>query len=160
MMTRNICSESILFFPMEELGEDGEMGPSTQEPQLFDFHHPVLAGFNAARDDSETHNTTPGAVIRSGSVSSWSQEMNQPGFPANNQEIELLLADSLYQHPAKRQSPGLSHKKTFDLYSVGCVLLELGLWSTLEEILPADHQGDAQATMQILLEQSGNSLSG
>jgi hypothetical protein len=41
----------------------------------------------------------------------------------------------LYKHPLSIGSGRAIYQKGFDLYSVGCVLLELGLWSTLGTVL-------------------------
>ena len=41
----------------------------------------------------------------------------------------------LYKHPLSIGAARAVYRKEFDLYSVGCVLLELGLWASLESIL-------------------------
>ncbi|KIY02524.1 uncharacterized protein Z520_00989 [Fonsecaea multimorphosa CBS 102226] len=43
--------------------------------------------------------------------------------------------NNLYRHPLSMGSSRVSYRKSFDIFSVGCVLLELGLWKTLPDIL-------------------------
>jgi hypothetical protein len=52
----------------------------------------------------------------------------------------------LYRHPEARGYGRKSYEKTFDLYSLGCVLLELALWKPLAEIHSAvgDRDWDAE----------------
>jgi len=48
-----------------------------------------------------------------------------------------------YQHPAKVRDPSVPYRRLYDLYSLGCVLLELGLWTTLDQY-PGWDQLDAR----------------
>ena len=41
----------------------------------------------------------------------------------------------LYRHPLSLGRSRLSFRKSFDIFSVGCTLLEIGLWSSLRQIL-------------------------
>lgn len=45
------------------------------------------------------------------------------------------LEADLYRHPLSLGSSRLSFRKSFDIFSVGCTLLEIGLWSNLRQIL-------------------------
>lgn len=38
-----------------------------------------------------------------------------------------------YQHPAKQDDPGVRYSRSFDIYSLGCVLLEIAQWRLLED---------------------------
>ena len=52
--------------------------------------------------------------------------------------LEPELEADLYRHPALLSNTTKSYQKSFDVFSVGCILLEIGLWSPLRQILE-DH---------------------
>jgi hypothetical protein len=39
-----------------------------------------------------------------------------------------------YQHPSKRWNPSTRYSRAHAIYSLGCVLLEIGLWRPLEDV--------------------------
>jgi hypothetical protein len=43
-----------------------------------------------------------------------------------------------YQHPDKRYDRGIRYSRAHDIYSLGCVLLEIGLWKPLHELVDID----------------------
>lgn len=47
-----------------------------------------------------------------------------------------------YQHPAKRDDPHVPYSCSFDIYSLGCVLLEIARWHLLETIADTDETGE------------------
>lgn len=49
--------------------------------------------------------------------------------------LESELEANLYRHPLSFGCSRLSFRKSFDIFSVGCTLLEIGLWSSLRQIL-------------------------
>lgn len=49
--------------------------------------------------------------------------------------LKSALEADLYRHPLSLGSSRLSFRKSFDIFSVGCTLLEIGLWSSLRQIL-------------------------
>jgi serine/threonine protein kinase len=51
-------------------------------------------------------------------------------------QIEL----DYYQHPEKRWNPGARYNRAHDVYSLGCVLLELGLWETLASVVEVEDE--------------------
>jgi serine/threonine protein kinase len=48
---------------------------------------------------------------------------------------EAQFEADLYRHPSSLGISRASYRKNFDLFSLGCVLLELGIWSRLSTIL-------------------------
>jgi serine/threonine protein kinase len=50
------------------------------------------------------------------------------------------LSTDLYRHPAARGLSRETYSKRFDLYSLGCLLLELALWKQVGEIALMSHQ--------------------
>jgi serine/threonine protein kinase len=49
--------------------------------------------------------------------------------------LESELEADLYRHPSTIGRHRLPFRKTFDMFSVGCILLELGLWATISTTL-------------------------
>lgn len=59
------------------------------------------------------------------------------------EETEKMPADSelnLYRHPKAQPDSGHSFRKAFDLYALGCILLVVTLWESLDEILSRAHE--------------------
>lgn len=73
---------------------------------------PFLAGYDYARPDHSQTEVTPARP-----------------------ELEL------YRHPNAQGSSGSKFRKTFDLFALGCVLLEIGLWTSLQTILEQAPRG-------------------
>lgn len=64
-------------------------------------------------------------------------------------EPEPMLPDlDYYQHPEKRwvvaegrdRGRGIGYSRGHDIYSLGCVLLELGLWNTLDKLVEVEDE--------------------
>jgi hypothetical protein len=45
-----------------------------------------------------------------------------------------------YQHPDKRWNPSIRFSRSHDIYSLGCVLLEIGLWKPLDKLVEVDDE--------------------
>ncbi|EXJ67127.1 uncharacterized protein A1O5_09774 [Cladophialophora psammophila CBS 110553] len=54
---------------------------------------------------------------------------------------ESDFENDLYRHPMSMGPSRVSYRKSFDIFSVGCVLLELGLWASLPDILRSWSRG-------------------
>ena len=55
------------------------------------------------------------------------QEFTEPA----RSEVE----SELYRHPASLGTIRRTYRKSFDIFSIGCIMLELGFWSSLSDIL-------------------------
>lgn len=55
------------------------------------------------------------------------------------------LMDDLYRHPRARGSNRASFKKCFDLYGLGCILVEIALWTKLVDVLSGLEAIDLQS---------------
>ena len=55
-------------------------------------------------------------------------------------EVASSPETDLYRHPSALGEARLSFRPEFDLYALGMVLLEIGLWKNLKEILPTIHE--------------------
>ena len=98
-----IMSQNVLILGREAQRDDGE----TWRSPTWSVSSPYLVGFEVARsDDAET---IPGARSR------------------------MPLELSLYLHPSLQGESHVRFTMAHDVYSLGVVLLELGIWSPLEE---------------------------
>ncbi|KAK4175918.1 hypothetical protein QBC36DRAFT_16719 [Triangularia setosa] len=123
-MHKRIRADNILFFPSQS--RDGE-----PDPTRLDFDQPFLAGFHSARLEIETSSVLEMAAkplehIRP--LQGLGKVLNQP----------RVIALDAYQHPEYRYNVNLPYRNQYDLYGVGAVLLELGLWETLEVLEKGD----------------------
>lgn len=50
--------------------------------------------------------------------------------------------NDLYRHPMSMGNSKRSFRKSFDIFSVGCILLELGLWRALPDILRSESESN------------------
>jgi serine/threonine protein kinase len=51
--------------------------------------------------------------------------------------LESEAEMDLYRHPLYLGNTRLAYRKSFDIFSIGCILLEIGLWSSLAAVLRA-----------------------
>lgn len=68
-------------------------------------------------------------------------EMTDAG--QNSMDMEL------YRHPLSLGASRTRYRKSFDLYTAGCVLLELGLWLPLSQILRDHHHTQSTTAEQV-----------
>lgn len=79
-----------------------------QKESSVNITHPFLEGYEYARADNPSDMTES---------------------PALQQEANM------YRHPALLRQDRESFRKAFDLYALGCVLIEIGLWTGLTTVL-------------------------
>ncbi|KAI9644676.1 hypothetical protein NHQ30_006700 [Ciborinia camelliae] len=102
---KNLCSSNILFFPSAYAKI---MGISKERENIPDISTPYLLGFDASRPD----------------------HMGEMSIASRNP-----AAADLHRHPSSLHSSSCPRKpycKAFDIYSLGLILLEIGLWKTLQ----------------------------
>lgn len=97
---KNIRSTSIMFF---------RKCPVSRSTPPFNWESPYLMGWGFSRSENLTVNVTRGSAEVGGST--------------QEHRIEL----DIYQHPDKRMDPYRRYQHAYDIYSLGLVLLELGL---------------------------------
>ncbi|RYO31103.1 hypothetical protein AA0113_g5948 [Alternaria arborescens] len=115
MMPGNIRPGSIMFFPTSSEVRSSRISST---PRL-DYSKPFLVGFGHARiDDRRLGREDP-------------TRTQAPG--------EITLDE--YQHPKKIEAPLTKYSRFFDVYSVGCVLLEIGMWQPLSELVVIPRRG-------------------
>ncbi|TVY89794.1 hypothetical protein LAWI1_G004698 [Lachnellula willkommii] len=126
----NIRSNSILFFPAPNKPSSGPPGPASGYPQPLGFDEPLFVGLGSARVDDEIQDPGdhyPPPVSSFGGMVVY-DERSKTKRP---KDINL----DYYQHPDKRWDPSLRYARSHDIYSLGCVLLEIGLWKPLDKLV-------------------------
>ncbi|KAK4098276.1 hypothetical protein N658DRAFT_499512 [Parathielavia hyrcaniae] len=115
---RNIRPDNILFFPAAN--ENNEPVPST-----VDLANPLIFGFHDAPLEIQISTELPTPYAQPGGL--------KPILKNPNRKPPRDVVIDCYTHPHRRRDPRAPYRRHYDLYSVGCVLLELGLWETLDQ---------------------------
>jgi len=119
---KNIRSNSILFFPARYTPPRGLPGPHPDFPQELGYSDPIFVGLGNARVDDVVNDPGPVYdVFRN---------------PMTKRPADINL--DYYQHPDKRRNPTLRYSRAFDIYSLGCLLLEIGCWKPLHHLVDID----------------------
>lgn len=101
-------------------------------------------GSGTTRDDLSTY-----SVFIAGYVYS---RLDSPG--EMTEPLKSELEADLYRHPSLLCSARQSYHKSLDIFSVGCTLLEIGLWSSLRQILESHSTIGSKSTESPLPERS------
>ena len=107
---RGIRSESIIFYPQDPNRSHGD-GSAIRSDLAYE--EPQFVGFGHARPDKIVEVVKQVTVVYS-------------------EIIRKKTITDYYQHPDKRQEPTMAYSRSFDIYSLGCVLLEIAVWQPLE----------------------------
>ncbi|PQE11249.1 small s protein [Rutstroemia sp. NJR-2017a BVV2] len=103
---KNLCSSNILFFPS---AYSRSSTVTTAASNIPDISTPYLLGFDASRPD----------------------QMGEMSIASKNS-----TAEDLHRHPSSLNTsmamPRKPYCKPYDIYSLGLILLEIGLWKTLQ----------------------------
>ena len=143
---KNIRSSNIFFFPAQ---------PATN--QSFDTHRkdigrPYIMGYGLSRPD-DVHEIIQHDNVRVReeysrrekvkTISRWHEvdrEVDNKGkrqaHPSRSDEcgsdVDTKSQLNIYQHPDKIANPARRFRHSYDIYSLGLVLLEIGLWQNLQ----------------------------
>ncbi|TGO09726.1 hypothetical protein BTUL_0156g00220 [Botrytis tulipae] len=112
---KNLCSSNILFFPSAYTKSPRI---SKERENVPDISTPYLLGFDASRPD----------------------HMGEMSIASRNP-----TAADLHRHPSSLHSSSCPRKeycKSFDIYSLGLILLEIGLWKTLQTYHKAHYSAE------------------
>ena len=128
---KNIRSNNIFFFPPRPSGNEGF------ENRRKDIGRPYIMGYGLSRPDdvpeSSQHDEDKG----------WHYSMSSPRQNVSRRHEEVYHVDTkppldIYQHPDKAADPAHRFRHSYDIYSIGLVLLEIGLWQNLQA---SDNEG-------------------
>ena len=112
---KRIRSENILFFAAQS--NPGEVISASTK----DFSRPILAGYGLSRPD-DIPDEEEGERPRHQSRRENSPELKESTYKR-----------SIYKHPEKATNPRRRSRHSYDLYSLGLILLEIGLWEDLQK---------------------------
>ncbi|MCJ1428544.1 hypothetical protein MMC29_006454 [Sticta canariensis] len=132
---KNIRSSSVLFLPAES--RNG--GPSKSGSK--DMENPFLCGFGRSRPEEASQNSADLYPNISKEEYDDPTDMRPTNLDKTNFDI--------YHHPYKRLKPMLRSRPAFDIYSLGCVLLELGFYRPLRSF---DHDYSPKVFHEHLLD--------
>ena len=111
---KNIQLSSILFFPMASSTRDGPASVGE-----IDYGRFYLMGCQDSRPGTLDHHLPSTYYIRT--------ESSTDPDP---------LSSTIYKHPEKLRDPLIPYRHSYDVYSLGIVLLEIGLWEPLDKKIP------------------------
>lgn len=137
---KDICSSNIFFFPARPADN------KSIEKRRTDIGRPYIMGYGLSRPDdiperieldkpgkrqysridrrqiADLYSRRPGEVIIPRFSRTREEDENMDGKPHIN----------IYQHPDKIAHPALRSRHSYYIYSIGLVLLEIGLWQNLQ----------------------------
>ena len=137
---KNIRSDNIFFFPAKPPDRSGRI-----EGHRKDFGRPYIMGYGISRPDDieDSHAITH--------ISHGIQNIT-----VRPRDEDQIMVD-IYKHPDKLANPSSRFRHTYDIYSLGVVLLEIGLWHSLKGLRPwpssSRRAADPYAYKDVLLEE-------
>ncbi len=127
----------------------GPPGPASGFPQPLGYDDPMFVGFGQPNVDEivpEDDYYEDDEIL----VDHHGQRLMRITKRAPDVNLDY------YQHPDKRWNPSLKYSRVHDIYSLGCVLLEIGLWKPLHEVVAVEDEdfervkrGFLQLTMKL-----------
>ena len=128
---KNIRSSNIFFFPPRPTGNEGFVN------NRKDIGRPYIMGYGLSRpDDVPESSQYDEDKERQYSRTSPRQNVSRPREEAYHVGTKPPL--DIYQHPDKAADPAHRFRHSYDIYSIGLVLLEIGLWQNLQT---SDNEG-------------------
>jgi hypothetical protein len=119
---KNIRSSSIIVFP--KLDKHG---------RYIKLDDPYLARYNFSRPDD----------VDEDGIRKFEEDSDDKAFFVSRTPFEVNL--DYYHHPDKRASPKRLYRYAYDVYSLGIVLLEIGLWSHVHDLIKKSRRSERQA---------------
>jgi hypothetical protein len=106
---KNIRPASVLFLP----AESGDRGGGPSKSRKIDLRRPYLMGWGYTRPD-------------------------ELEFDADHERKVVVPRDGnagIYQHPERLRNPNRKYRQVYDVYSLGLILLEIGLWQPIDSFV-------------------------
>lgn len=113
--------------------------------QRFEIAQDIAKSINAFHSDGWVHknirsecvvffreNTTPKPILKSPYLVNFGS--SRPATAGSKMESDNDLERNLYRHPKRQRMPSSKFYNQHDLYALGIVLLEIGLWETAASI--------------------------
>ena len=134
---RNIRPGSVLFFPKDPYKKHSSDSLIHNE---LGYDKPTFVGFGDARPDKIP------VVVKYAIPRLDKKAGAEPMTHAYGPITETRTIGNCYHHPAKRKDPKLPYSRSFDIYSLGCVLLEIARWKPLKDVADLDVPPDDLAS--------------
>ncbi|KAH8744478.1 hypothetical protein BGZ57DRAFT_977186 [Hyaloscypha finlandica] len=155
---KNIRSTAVMFLPAQsQVG-----GPSRYG--RIEYNKPWLCGFGRSRPENISDSNRGYAPVSQKPMPGNDDDDDRHGVTTTGIYYPRQIAEvrsDIYQHPDKRKDPLRQHIPAYDVYSLGCVLLELGLWQSLDTFHKGSYSADKfrdvlKSTTQELIGQTGS----
>ncbi|XDG08380.1 hypothetical protein ABKA04_007995 [Annulohypoxylon sp. FPYF3050] len=142
---KNIRSESILLFPLS-LNKTAKVAQK-------DYYKPILMGYDFIR-------------IEANPTADYSRVLPQGDDGDGRTSVGRTIArgednrPDIYHHPDKRKSPGRAYQYAYDIYSLGLLLIEIGLWRPLPRLVKKKENASPEDLQRYILEKVDSELTG
>lgn len=133
---KNIRSSNIFFFPARPADQ------RSFDIRRKDIGHPYIMGYGLSRPD-DVPNPVQHDELKEREYSrrkEYSRREEVKGEVHHfsrahevDDDIDAKPRFNIYQHPDKVANPARRFRHSYDIYSLGLVLLEIGLWQSLQE---------------------------
>lgn len=167
----DLRSDNIIFFPAQPNKDNNAKKYIPIDRYKKDFGRPYIMGYGLSRPDDVHDN----ADMQGGGVDSnaepWSrralnpsrrrsdERSSYPEHPSSGVQSDEQHID-IYLHPTKHDDPSSRFRHSFDVYSLGMILLELGLWMSLKDLKLERPGADATAYRKYFLDRFVPDLKG
>lgn len=111
------------------------------------FEEPQLLGFSYMYSHSLENNTSQALTSRAELERHDSADAELVARKAYSRSRVCL---DYYRHPRSLEDPSAKFLHFYDWYSLGCVLLEIGRWQTLDDCLFRDELPPPREAMQLI----------
>ena len=129
---KNIRSSNIFFFTARPASN------RNFDYRLKDISRPYIMGYGLSRPDDVP------TVIQHDDVG-----VKETIYSRRGREVDVNI--DFYKHPDKAAEPARRFRHSYDIYSMGLVLLEIGLWQSLQKF-ESENWTDAYAFRRFVLE--------
>lgn len=125
---KNIRSSNIFFFPARPASN------KSIKPHQKDIGRPYIMGYGLSRpDDVPISIQYDEHAVRAYSRTNGAQKVTQISRAHQLEyDTDSKPRINIYQHPDKVANPARRFRHSYDIYSIGLVLLEIGLWQNLQ----------------------------
>lgn len=126
---KNIRSSSIFFFPAPSADIESFSN------RVKDIGHPYIMGYGLSRPDDVTQPDQHQGRRMRGAYSRPEADIHVKHPSREHEEDDdedLKPQTNIYKHPDKVAMPARRFRHSYDIYSIGLVLLEIGLWRSLK----------------------------
>lgn len=127
---KNIRSSNIFFFPARPADK------ASFENRRKDVGRPYIMGYGLSRPDDIPNpiqkNWEPGQAYSREPQIVQQYSRSKEEDDNDDDDREAKSRTNIYQHPDKVANPARRFRHSYDIYSMGLVLLEIGLWQNLQ----------------------------